>query len=342
LVQWFVNRLALSAGPHRPYLDLAPGTGRADIEETTMTVTEPPRCCDGAPTPDRATIDAYLDRLGLVAEAPSVEALARLHRAHVERVPYETFWIHLTEGWDIDATASMARIAAGGRGGYCYQLNGAFALLLDHLGYRVTRHVAGVHGPDGPSLETLTNHVALIVNDLPTEANRTGRWYVDTGLGDALYEPLPLVAGTYRQGPMQLVLSETTDGVGQWHFRPDPSGTLAGVSITAEPVGLDAFVARHTYNATSPESSFARTVTAQRCHATGVDAIRGCVLTRRDGGTTSTITFETCAEWLVALDEVFGLRLTAPTAAIESLWTRVRRTHDEWLAASPPTPNLLQ
>jgi arylamine N-acetyltransferase len=302
-----------------------------------MTLTEPPPC-DHADAPpaaspvDRAIVAAYLARLGADPEPPAAEALARLHRAHVERVPYETFWIHLAEGWDIDAAASTARIAAGGRGGYCYQLNGAFATLLEHLGYRVTRHVAGVHGPDGPSDGTLFNHVALIVHDLPTDANPSGRWYADTGLGDALYEPLPLEAGSYRQGPMHLVLAERSDEVGDWHFRPDPSGTLAGVSIIAEPVGLDVFVARHTFNATSSESSFAKTVTAQRCHANGVDAMRGCVLTRRDGDTTSTVTFEDRAEWLNALDEVFDLRLTIPDAAIGSLWARVRRTHEEWLA----------
>jgi hypothetical protein len=47
-------------------------------------------------------IAAYLDRLGLDREPPSVEALARLHRAHVERVPYETLWIPLGEDWTVD------------------------------------------------------------------------------------------------------------------------------------------------------------------------------------------------------------------------------------------------
>src|SRR6185437_6116976 len=36
--------------------------------------------------------DAYLARLGLEAEPPSVEALRWLHRRQVERVPYETMW----------------------------------------------------------------------------------------------------------------------------------------------------------------------------------------------------------------------------------------------------------
>ena len=164
------------------------------------------------PSPPRRrcnpTSTAYLRRLGVTAEPPSASALARLHRAHVERVPYETFWIHLGEGWGIDPGESTRRIAGTRRGGYCYQLNGAFAELLTHLGYRVTRHVAGVHDADGPHVETLTNHVALIAHELPTAANPGGRWYVDTGLGDALHEPLPLVAGAYLQGPMRFAMTE--------------------------------------------------------------------------------------------------------------------------------------
>ena len=37
-----------------------------------------------------AVRDAYLARLGLVPEAPSIEALFSIHRAHVERVANDT------------------------------------------------------------------------------------------------------------------------------------------------------------------------------------------------------------------------------------------------------------
>ena len=85
--------------------------------------------------------DAYLDRLDLEAEPPSAAAMRRLHRRHVERVPYETLWIHAGERWGIDPTDAITRIAHHGRGGYCYHLNGAFGLLLKSLGYSVQGHV---------------------------------------------------------------------------------------------------------------------------------------------------------------------------------------------------------
>ena len=93
-------------------------------------------------------LDRYLERLGLAslpagdgrrlacAGPPSVEGLRILHHAHVERVPYENLDIQLGRPMSIGPLASAARIAAG-RGGYCYQLNGAFGLLLGWIGTRV-------------------------------------------------------------------------------------------------------------------------------------------------------------------------------------------------------------
>jgi N-hydroxyarylamine O-acetyltransferase len=55
----------------------------------------------------------------------------------------------------------------------------------------------------------MTNHLVLTVRGLPADTNPGGVWYVDAGLGDALHEPIPLIAGEYRQGPFVLVLDET-------------------------------------------------------------------------------------------------------------------------------------
>lgn len=278
-------------------------------------------------------VTRYLARLGVPAEPPSAEALRRLHRAHVERIPYETFWIHLAEGWGIGSSASVHRLATTPRGGYCFQLNGAFARVLDAMGYDVSLNVAAVHDASGPAAAALGNHVALLVSGLPTEANPGGRWYADTGLGDVLHEPLPLRAGRYRQGPHQFDLSEVgAGGVGDWHLSPDETCSLAGVSILDRPVGLRTFSARHRYNSSSPRSGFARTVTAQLRHADGTTVLRGCVLTGTRSGIVRTHTCERRAEWLDLLAEEFGLVLDAPDTALAALWTSVRRTHEAWAA----------
>ena len=284
----------------------------------------------------RTDRDAYLDRLGLESEPPSVEGLFRLHRAHVERVAYETVWIHAGERWGIGVAESVARIATRGRGGYCFHLNGAFGGLLRSLGYDVTRHVGGVHGPDGATEDSMGNHLVLTVHDLPTEANPGGNWYVDAGLGDALHEPIPLIAGKYRQVPFDFVLDETPGAVGDWHLTHDRAGGFAGMSWRSAPVGMDAFAERHAWLSTSPDSRFVRVLTAQRRDASGVDILRGLSL-QRIGDRASASTLTTRAELTDVLVGLFGLRLSPPSdRAWDALWARVHAAHVAWESAGEP------
>jgi N-hydroxyarylamine O-acetyltransferase len=280
-----------------------------------------------------APTDAYLSRLGLEREPRSAEGLARIHRAHVERVPYETLWIHLGERWTVDPAASLDRIAGRRRGGYCYHLNGALSELLRDLGYDVVRHVGGVHGPDGPAEADLGNHLVLTVRGLPTDEHPDGTWYVDAGLGDALHDPLPLRAGTYRSGPFRFVLEETPGGVGDWHLAHDPAGGFTGMAWRSAPAGMAAFADRHVHLSTSPESGFVRVLTAQRRDATGVDSLKGLVLKRAGDGATSR-TLETEAEWTAALADLFGLVVDDDRR--DALWGRLATAHEAWVAGGRP------
>jgi N-hydroxyarylamine O-acetyltransferase len=283
-----------------------------------------------------STRDAYLARLGLEAEPPSPEALFRLHRSHVERVAYETLWIHLGERWGIDAAESLERIAHRRRGGYCYHLNGAFSELLALLGYHVDRHVGGVHGPAGPDADLLTNHLVLTVRDLSTDDNPGGVWYVDVGLGDALYEPLPLLAGDYRQGPFRFVLEESAGGVGDWHLVHDSRGAFSGMSWEAAPVGLERLEDRHRHLSTSPESGFVKVLTLLRRDATGADVLRGLELHRVEEETRAS-TIASRNELVAVLGDLFGLDVDAVgDRALDALWDRTHRKHLAWEAAGRP------
>ena len=280
---------------------------------------------------------AYLDRLGLDAEPPSVEALQRLHRRQVERIPYETMWLHAGEAWGIDPVDSTRRIVLQARGGYCYHLNGAFSELLRSLGYAVTRHVGGVHGPGGPDADSVGNHLVLTVGDLPSDENPSGTWYVDVGLGDALHEALPLAAGEYEQAPFGLVLEETAGGIGDWHLVHDPAGGFAGMSWTTGAAEMGEFSAKHQWLSTSPDSPFLTVAMAERRDATGVDVIRGVVLTRVGDGASSSEPLISRADWFGALADVFDLRFddVAPEA-LDQLWRGVLATHRAWEAAGRP------
>jgi N-hydroxyarylamine O-acetyltransferase len=278
------------------------------------------------------TTTAYLQRLGVEAEPPSIDALRRLHHAHVERIPYDTFWVFLGQEWGVDPEECAERFATTRRGGYCFQLNSAFYALLLKLGYQVTLNAAGVYNDPAHDVD-VTNHSAIIAAGLPTEDNPGGRWWVDVGLGDALYDPLPLVEGEYVQGPLRFVMEVVEPGgVGHWRLVHDTLGWFAGVHLVEAPVEPDTFEKRHRFNATAPESGYAKLITALRRHEEGVTLMRGCVLTRisQDGVTKHTC--ESLPEWLEVLQREFDLYFDGVSdEALENLWASVRRTHEEWL-----------
>jgi hypothetical protein len=103
------------------------------------------------------------------------------------------------------------------------------------------------------------------------------------------------------------------------------------MSFRSPPVGTDAFVERHEWLSTSPESGFVRVLTAQRRWAGGVDILRGCVLTRRRDGDLVTETIAEQGAWYEALADVCGLPLQLPGPARDALWASVVAGHERWL-----------
>ena len=278
-------------------------------------------------------VTAYLDRLGLDDEPPTLQALTRLHQAHVERIPYETFWIHLKEGWGIDPIESFRRAATTRRGGYCFQLNGGLHTLLSHLGYQVSINPANVHGAEGPERIKLENHAAIIAEGLPCETNPGGRWWVDVGLADTLHEQMPLINATVHQGTMRFKMEAVgEDGVGDWHLTTDPSCLVAGVCMADQPADMCDFLNRHHYNVHSTESGYTKVVTAQLRQSKGRTILRGCFLTKTEGKVVMTHTSESLSEWLGVLGDEFGLTFENVTKkSLTALWTKVRKNHEEWL-----------
>ncbi|MFI6320235.1 arylamine N-acetyltransferase [Nonomuraea sp. NPDC050556] len=274
---------------------------------------------------------AYLRRLGrgdLIGAPADLETLTALHSAHMERVAYETLEIWLDRPTTVDPLESAARIV-GGRGGYCYHLNGAFGELLRTLGYEVRRHVGGIQPRDGEP-EITGNHVVLTVHGLGDSG-----WLVDMGMGDGPHRPLPLVEGVYEQGPFTYGLRPSEIAPGGWRFDHDPSGSFPGMDFGPAEADMTAFIDMHEYLSTSPESGFVKhAAVVGRVDSAGVDVLRGLSLTRIGLGRRST-TLETADDYFAALADVFWLTLDdVTTQERERLWARLVRAHERWLAAT--------
>ncbi|MFG3049537.1 arylamine N-acetyltransferase [Kitasatospora sp. NPDC048239] len=280
------------------------------------------------------TTAGYLDRLGLPGDlAPTVENLRRLHRAHVERIPYETLDFQLGTPAGIDPQESFDRIGQFRRGGYCFQLNGAFLVLLGELGYQVGMHRVGVQKVDEAEPAGVNgNHMALTVGGLPTPQSPDGRWLVDVGLGFAFHEPLPLRTGLTEQGPFGYRLSESSCEPGGWRLDHRPLRGFAGADISVRPARAEDFADQHAHLSTSPESDFVRLARVQRRDALGTDLLLGRVLTRIDGTGDQRRELTSPDEWFEVLRTRFGLPLDELGAAgRERLWAVVCDGHESWL-----------
>lgn len=279
--------------------------------------------------------EGYLGRLGIAAPAqPDITTLHELHAAHAERIAYETLDIHLGRPTSIEPLDSVDRVLRR-RGGYCYHLNGAFSQLLVALGYDVVWHRAGVHAnpAEPPPGSARANHLALTAHALPTDANPTGDWLVDVGLGDAMHAPLPLIPGVYEQKPFRFELGPSQTDPGGWHFEHDPAGSFLSMDFAPGRATVADFLDRHEYLSTSPESGFVRVCSVQRRDALGADTLRGCVLSRYGEPALADLVIDTAAEWFEVLADVFGLTLTdVSPVERDGLWARVHAAHEAWEA----------
>ena len=75
-------------------------------------------------------VPAYLRRINYAGPtAPTPETLREIHRAHLLSVPFENLDIHLGRTIVCDEDGFLHKIVNERRGGFCYELNGAFAAL---------------------------------------------------------------------------------------------------------------------------------------------------------------------------------------------------------------------
>ena len=96
---------------------------------------------------DRGAMDlsAYLARIEYRGDSLITrDTLRALHLAHVLTVPFENLDNFLGRPVSLEPGDLFAKIVTAQRGGYCFELNGLFSLLLEAMGFSVTRLIARV------------------------------------------------------------------------------------------------------------------------------------------------------------------------------------------------------
>jgi N-hydroxyarylamine O-acetyltransferase len=192
-------------------------------------------------SPVSLNLEAYLKRINYHGRTDvSFETLNELHIAHTFNIPFENLDVYFNKPPLLDKDSLFKKLVENKRGGYCFEMNGLFSLVLRELGFKVTDLlVAG------------RLHQVLL-------AEVDGKRYLaDVGYGnDGIAGPLLLEEGleqqqftnTYRftsDPALGYMLQRLADG----EFKPMYTFTLQ------ECTPLDYLISNH-FTATYPESFF--------------------------------------------------------------------------------------
>jgi N-hydroxyarylamine O-acetyltransferase len=247
-------------------------------------------------------IASYLARIGYTGSTdPTIDSLRLLHLAHLRTVPFENLDISLGREIVCDEERFFHKIVHLRRGGFCYELNGAFAALLRALGFPVSLLSARVSREDG-SASPEFDHLALKVDLDET-------WLADVGFGDSFLEPLLLKpdieqgqpTGRFRiaaVGDTRIVQRQVDDGPwkSQYQF------TLASRQLSD-------FESRCRFQQTSPESHFTRQRICTLPTQDGRMTLSDLKLIRTTGQAREERMLRDEDEWHAALEQYFGVTL---------------------------------
>lgn len=245
---------------------------------------------------------AYLQRINYSGPlACTGDTLRDLHRAHMIAVPFENLDIAFGRKIVVDEEAILKKVVDARRGGFCYELNCAFAALLRALGFNVTllsARVARTTGGEGPEFDHLTLRVDL---EQP--------WLADVGFGDSFLEPLRLEAGTEQSDPAGMF--RLIEDQGRWHMqrRVSDGNWKAQYSFSLQPRRLEEFAEMCHHHQTSPDSSFTRNRICSRATPEGRVTLSEMKLIISRNGSREEHEITSEQERLKVLQEQFGIRL---------------------------------
>ena len=245
---------------------------------------------------------SYLARIGFTGPTnPNLDTLKRLHLAHLHTVPFENLDISLGREIVCNEERFFHKIVNLRRGGFCYELNGAFAGLLRAVGFRVSLLSARVSREDGSTSPDF-DHLALRVDlDEP--------WLADVGFGDSFLQPLLLKPdfeqeqdnGRFRMvavGSVRIVQRQVQDGSWKSQYQ-----------FTLLPRQLSDFASRCRFQQTSPDSHFTRQRICTLPAPDGRITLSDLKLIRTTGQARKERMLKDEAEWRSTLEQYFGVKL---------------------------------
>lgn len=250
-------------------------------------------------------LDAYLERIGYRgSRAATLDTLEAVHALHPAAIPFEN--LNPLLGWPValDAESLQRKMIAERRGGWCFEHNTLFRLVLEALGFSVASLAARVvwntppDAPVGPR-----SHMLLLV-DL------NGLHYIaDVGFGgNVLTAPLRLEPGVAQATPHELhritplgngyVLEACVRGAWQRFYR-----------FTLEPQFASDYEVSNWYLCHHPSSFFRHMLIAARATQEARYALRDTTLNVHAKEETERKTLSGLASLKACLENEIGIQL---------------------------------
>jgi N-hydroxyarylamine O-acetyltransferase len=259
-------------------------------------------------------LDAYLTRIGFGGfPKPDLTTLRSLQRCHLEHIAFENFDVQFGRRVTLDLEDAYAKLVTGGRGGWCYEMNGLFLWALESIGFRAMPMTgAMMRAQRGPS--AIGSHLVLSVEfDQP--------YLVDVGLADGPTEPIPLKEDYYEHQLGTLRLERLSDG--WWRVHKEAPFFSLSFDFQYQRTDWRMLTEMCHWQQTSPDSRFVQNAICVKHLSGSVIALLGRALKTVDHGEVRTQLVNSAAEYVCTLQEKFGLKL--PQAV--DLWPKIASRH---------------
>lgn len=251
-------------------------------------------------------INNYLARLNYLEQVHIDSATLRaLQLAHMRTIPFENLDIGLGRRINLDLPNLWRKIIVDGRGGFCYELNGLFAWLLQEIGFEVTYLNARDYHEETDSFGINFDHLTLLVK-APHESTR---WLADVGWGDTFIQPLDIDNPNEQvQGLRGYWVKPFKDGYIIWQRNYDGSQERHYYFDLVPHKFPDEYLDTCGYHQTSPKSIFTQRRIMSRLTEDGrISLERDALIVTTNGNRTITDVSE--EQWESLLKEHFGISL---------------------------------